>query len=245
MKNKQKTVSKILTLIIILCCAANLSAQSPSKLVEKADSLYASRQYTQSLALYQKLLSQHNYSESMLLKMAFIQEGLGHLSESLYYLNLYYLASDDEQALIKMEALATKYRLQGYQSDQSKKVHLLFKKNYGLITQVLGSIIILLFALMIYQKGKNRKLMPLAIFIVVLLTGMYFHVNFSESTHTGIVNSNSTYLMSGPSAGASVVGIINEGHLLDILDKKDVWLHTKWMNQDVYIKEDQVLAIEL
>jgi hypothetical protein len=51
--------------------------------------------------------------------------------------------------------------------------------------------------------------------------------------------------MSGPSAGSSVVEIIDEGHLLDVLGKKDIWVHTKWMNQDVYVKEDQILMIEL
>ena len=42
----------------------------------------------------------------MLLKMAYIQEGLNHVGQALYYLNLYYLASKDKSVLGKMEELA-------------------------------------------------------------------------------------------------------------------------------------------
>jgi hypothetical protein len=177
--------------------------------------------------------------------MAFIQEGLGQISESLYYLNLYNKVSDDELALLKMEELAKKHRLQGYSASQSWQISLLFKKYYGIILKVLMSIVVLLFTILIYLKRKKMNPMPVAISLSVFLALLFFHVNFSQNTNSGIVHYNSTYLMSGPSAGSSVVEIIDEGHLIDILDRKDVWVHTKWMNQDVYIKEDQILVVEL
>jgi len=245
MKNKQKTVSKILTLILILCSNLNLSAQPLRKIVEKADSLYAARQYTQSLELYKEILGQHNYSESMLLKMAFIQEGLGHLSESLYYLNLYYLASDDEQAALKMNELASKHHLQGYQTDPAKSVYSLVRKNFMAIAQVLVATIAFLFALLIYLKRKQSSPMPVAIFILLLLAVLFFHVNFSRDINSGIVRDDVTYLMSGPSAGSSVINIISAGHQLDVIDKQDVWLRVKWMEKEAYLKEDQLLMIQL
>ena len=244
MKNKQKAISKILTLILFLL-SAQMSAQPSKELIKKADSLFAAKQYTQSLELYKDVLNKHEYSASMLLKMAFIQEGLGQISESLYYLNLYHKVSDDDLALTKMEELAKKHRLQGYAESQSWKVSLLFKKYYDIIFKVLMGIAIFLLALLIYLKRKKLNPMPIAITLSAFLALLFFHVNFSQNTNTGIVHYNSTYLMSGPSAGSSVVEIIDEGHLLDILGKKDVWVHTKWMNQDVYVKEDQILVIEL
>ncbi|MEQ8364602.1 MAG: hypothetical protein RH948_17145 [Cyclobacteriaceae bacterium] len=244
MKNKQKAISKILTLILFLL-AAPLCAQTSEGLIKTADSLFTAKRYTQSLELYKDVLKKHEYSESMLLKMAFIQEGLGQISESLYYLNLYNKVSDDELALTKMEELAKKHRLQGYSASQSWQVSLLFKKYYDIILNVLMSIAVLLFTILIYLNRKKRNPMPVAISLSVFLALLFFHVNFSQNTNTGIVHYNSTYLMSGPSAGSSVVEIIDEGHLLDILDRKDVWVHTKWMNQDVYVKEDQILVVEL
>ncbi len=244
MKNKQKAISKILVLILFLL-SHSLSAQSSGEQIKKADSLFAAKQYTQSLELYKEVLNKHEYSEAMLLKMAFIQEGLGQISESLYYLNLYHKVSDDDLALSKMEELAKKHRLQGYAESQSWKVSLLFRKYYDIIFKVLTGMAIFLLALLIYLKRKKLNPMPIAITLSAFLALLFFHVNFSQNTNTGIVHYNSTYLMSGPSAGSSVVEIIDEGHLLDILGKKDVWVHTKWMNQDVYVKEDQILVVEL
>lgn len=245
MKNKQKAVSKILTLVLILSSLATAKAQLPEATVIKADSLFARKQYTQSLELYQEVLSQHNYSKSMLLKMAFIQEGLGHISESLYYLNLYYLASNDQQALTKMEEMAKKHKLIGYQGNQFRFLYSFLRENNLTIIMVSVSLIIFLFVLLLYQKRQNKNPLPTSIFLLLPVAILFFQINLGHQTNVGIVKGNATYLMSGPSAGSSVVTIINEGHLLDVLDKKDVWIHTKWMNQDVYLKEDQVLMIEL
>ena len=68
----------------------------------------------------------------MLLKMAFIQEGLNHIGKAMYYLNLYYLASRDKTAIEKMEELATKDNLEGYKT--TDKDHFLsFYQDYHLM----------------------------------------------------------------------------------------------------------------
>lgn len=245
MKNKQKAVLKILYLILNLCVVFNLRAQPVNSIVEKADSLFTSKQYTQSLELYKQVLNQKTYSASILLKMAYIQEGLGQISESLYYLNLYYLASNDKSALKKMEEVASTHRLQGYQVNQSRQVYYFLRSNYDVMTKILLGLCVLLFGLLIFQKRRQKKPMTIAIMLLLLLSVFFFHINFSQKANMGIVHNNGTYLMSGPSAGSSVVGIIDEGHLLDLLGKDDVWIHVKWRNQDAYIKEDKILEIEL
>lgn len=244
MKNKQKAVSKIITLILFIS-VNQLTAQTPNEMVKTADSLFVGKQYTQSLELYEQVLKQHHHSPAMLLKMAYIEEGLGQLSKSLYYLNLYYLASDDEQALVKMEELANKHRLQGYKSNQARQLSLLWRKYDGTIINVLIGCTILLFALLFYLKRQKRNLMPVAMALLIFLTILFIQINLNQGAHSGIVHFNSTYLMSGPSAGSSVVGIVEEGHMLDVVGKKDVWVRAKWMNQEVYIKEDQILMVEL
>ncbi|HEY5692844.1 MAG TPA: hypothetical protein VIS49_15415 [Cyclobacteriaceae bacterium] len=245
MKNKQKAVSKILTVLLILCSAARVGAQSTADIIAQADSLFTRKQYTQSLELYQEILRQRQYSKALLLKMAFIHEGLGHLGESLYYLDLYYLASNDKQALIKMEEVAKKNRLVGYESNQKQLVFSLLRKyNYIIVSTAIGSLVFL-FAALIYQRKSKRSPLPTAILMLIPMAILFFQINMSERTDQAIVSTNSTYLMSGPSAGSSVVSIINEGHLLNVLDKKDIWIHVKWMNQDVYLKEDQVLMVKL
>jgi len=81
----QKRVYNILLFLII-----TFSAVGQENILTRADSLYATKQYTQAFERYEVLFAGGRYSPAMLLKMAYIQEGLGHLGESLYYINLYY-----------------------------------------------------------------------------------------------------------------------------------------------------------
>jgi len=201
--------------------------------------------YTQSFEIYKSIFDQKMHSQAMLLKMAFIQEGLGHLSQSMFYLNLYYLTSDDEQALVKMEKVASEHRLTGYEGNPMDLSHLL-QENFASIAQVLMGLTVFFFSLMIYQKRKSDK-RPYILGISALFTiGLLFlHINFSDTLSKGIVANDATYIMSGPSAGSSVLSIINEGHQLEILDQKDVWLKVKWREGEAYIKDNQLLKIEL
>ena len=230
---------------MLLFIAFNLQAQSVDSLLPRADSLFNQKRYTQSMDLYKQILSQDRYSESILLKLAFIEEGLGQISQSLYYLQLYYLASNDENALLKMEEMAEQHNLYGYKPGQARQIYFLLRANFNMIAKVLLGLSVFLFALLLYRKRKQKQPLATAISLLIVLSMLFLHVNFSQRINLGIVSQNATYLMSGPSAGSSVVGIVSEGHLLDLLDKKDVWVHVKWMNQDAYIKEDKILKIEL
>src|SRR5690349_20074349 len=99
----QKWGLKFLTAFILMVCMSPLAwAQSNnSPLLQHADSLFQQKRYTQSFEIYNKLFQSRQYSPAMLLKMAYVQEGLNRISQSAYYLNLYYLATQDESALTK------------------------------------------------------------------------------------------------------------------------------------------------
>jgi len=211
-----------------------------------ADSLYIKKQYTQALDLYKNLFAENKYSPAMLLKMAFIHEGLGHLGESLYYLNLYYISSDDEQALRKMEEVAEKNNLEGYKMDETTSTLAWLQKHYATISIGIASICIFLLALMYYQQSK-MKIKPIVTgaTLVLLLVLLFIHINFSLKDERGIVAVSPTYLMDGPSAGASVIAIIGEGHQLEITGKRDVWLRVQWKEREVYVKDFLVREIIL
>lgn len=245
MKNIQTSVLKILTLAGLVLFSQNVVAESAPESLYKADSLFTKKQYTQSFEIYQELKANGFHSPAMLLKMAFIQEGLGHVSLSLYYLNLYYLASGDEQALNKMDEVAAKNRLEGYA--HSNTTHLLFNLNkYRFhVSLTLLALAILLLALQYRFVNKKSTSVSPAIFAMLVLLVLASHVNFSLAQPAAIISNSNTYLMTGPSAGASVVTQINEGHKLKVTDKKDVWLKVEWLDQVAYVKETQVLPIEL
>ncbi len=238
---KKIFISVLLGLIVI-----NAQAQSHPTALKKADSLFQAKLYTQSFEHYSSLLKEKYYSSAMLLKMAYCQEGLGHTSMSLYYLNLYYMASHDEQALSKMEEIASKNRLEGYQLSDFSNLFTLLQRHSFQITVFLLSIILFFFALMFYQKIKQQKkpLVP-AIGVFFFLTLLFVHNQVDDFQKVGIVSESSTYLMSGPSAGSSVIDIISEGHQLKILGQNDVWIKVSWKDKEVFIKESSLLPVQL
>ena len=240
-----------LILLIFIMISSPTFAQTENLIASganlaKADSLFAARQFTQAADRYQALFKDHHYSPAMLLRMAYIHEGLGHLGESMYYLNLYHLASNDVQALKKMEELAEKNRLEGYESDASTKFFGWLQDLYLPLTAILASLNILLLALLI-QNRRNRKAGPGAILVVLTLalTLLFFQVNYTQQTRRGIVTHAPTYLMSGPSAGSSVVAIIGEGHQLHIQGQEDIWLKVEWKEEEVYVRNFLVRGVAL
>jgi len=180
----------------------------------------------------------------MLLKMAFIQEGLGRTSLSLYYLNLYYLASGDIQVLDKLEELATKNRLEGYEHSESTRLFFNLKKYSYYLSAALAAIAIFLIAFLYRLRKKETRPVALGILTTIVTAILAIQVNISYD-HPSAIVTDSTYLMSGPSAGANVVTLITEGHKLKITGKKDVWLKVEWLDKEAYVKENLVLPVVL
>lgn len=241
----QKWLYKILFIVSLAFAQATIAQTVPFVLL-KGDSLYAAKQYTQAFEHYKALYSGGRYSSSMLLKMAYIQEGLGHLGESLYYLNLYFLASDDAQALKKMEELAKKNNLEGYEASETIKLLAWLQEQYSTIAYVIAAASVFLLALMFYQRTKMQTRPSLAgIGLAVTLAMLFFHINFNLKSERGIVAQSQTYLMSGPSAGSSLVAIIGEGHQLEIKGRQDVWLRVSWKQKEVFVKEFLVRPVHL
>ena len=244
MKNIQTGFLKILLVTGAILCGSFAKANVASDQLGTADSLFLKKQYTQSFEIYQSLHQSGHYSPAMLLKMAFIQEGLGRTSLSLYYLNLYYLASGDIQVLDKLEELATKNRLEGYEHSESTRLFFNLKKYSYYLSAALAAIAIFLIAFLYRLRKKETRPVALGILTTIVIAILAIQVNISYD-HPSAIVTDSTYLMSGPSAGANVVTLITEGHKLKITGKKDVWLKVEWLDKEAYVKENLVLPVVL
>jgi hypothetical protein len=235
----------IVGILFALSAASQGYAQVASFRLTQADSLYAKKQYTQSLEHYKAILSGNEFTPSMLLKMAYIEEGLSRPGQALYYLNLYYLATSDKTVLDKMNELATKFNLDGYETSDAG-LALSFYHDYHLpISMSLAVIAIFCISLILFWKRKGKRSMAAGTFLVIVLVVLLVHVNVGEKILTGIVGEPNTYLMDGPSAGASVVSVIAEGHRMEIVGKVDVWYKVKWNDNTVFVKDNNLLPVRL
>jgi hypothetical protein len=219
------------------------NGQSPEIALARADSLFSARKYTQSLEVYTGLFNQKTYSPAMLLRMAFIEEGLSRHAEAIYYLNLYYNHTFDEAALRKIQDLAAAHRFSGYDQTDMDRLATAWRRYGYTVTLALA-----LFALactvwlLLSAEKKTIKTTPWIAQSVVMVL-LLLHLNFPFQ-QKAIIHSDTAYLMSGPSAGASVVTKINGGHRVTVLGKHDVWVKIKWESKEVFIRESNVRPVE-
>jgi hypothetical protein len=231
--------------INLLIFSGSIKAQDMNPELDHADSLFVQKKYTQSFDIYRRLLqSEGKVTPAMLLKMAYIREGLGDYADALYYLNLYYLRTNNKRALRKMEDIAKKYDLQGYQFTDLEFFLNIFHRHYFTVIMVLSSLLVLLLAYMVYKKRRLREKPGFSLFYSILILLILFYVvNFGKSYHQGIIIHPDTYLMAGPSAGSKLIAIAGQGHRVKVKGKKDVWVKVEWQDQEVYVRENNLLEI--
>jgi hypothetical protein len=244
MKNMQRQLLKILFTIQCLCCFFGAQGQIASFRLQQADSLYEKRQYTQSLEHYQAILERKEYTPSMLLKMAYIEEGLGRVGQALYYLDLYYLATNDKLVLEKMDELSTKFNLKGYENTDATLALSLYHDYREHISVALAALTVFFLSLLFSWRKKGKRLVAarFCLFIIVVLLAV--HVNVGERISTGIIGEPNTYLMEGPSPGASVISVIGEGHRVEVVGKVDVWYKVKWNENTAFVRDIDLLTVE-
>jgi hypothetical protein len=244
----QRRFLKIIAAVTMLLIISTISAfsQATSFRLKTADSLFQQKRYTQSFEHYEEMLKQKQYTPAMLLKMAFIKEGLLQIGQAMYYLNLYFLSTHDRTALEKMNELATKFNLEGYETTETDQFFLFYHDHHLSISAALLALMIFLLSLMVYTRTRLKRRPAVSFtFLVVMILVSGTHLYYGVQTESGIVTQPSTYIMSGPSAAASVVEIIGDGHRVEVIGKKDVWLKIRWDNQVAYVKENSLLPIKL
>jgi hypothetical protein len=244
----QNQIYKILIPFGLMAICFQMLAQSadPSSSLQLADSLFSQRKYTESLEIYEGILTDKQlFSPGMLMKMAFIKEGLGDYSEALYLLNLFYSKTSDKRALRKMEELASKHQLNGYQFTDMEFFRTAYKRYYFHIIASLAAFALFVFTYILYQKRRQQHRPLIAgIFFVLVLATLFGLINFGQGRDRAIVLTDQAYLRVGPSSGANVAEIIGKGHRLEIVSKIDVWVKIYWNDRPLYIRESHLGFIE-
>ena len=243
----QNQVSKFLFLVLIslLFLPENSVGQELKTQLSKADSLFAQRKFTESLDIYQNIIdSKKKASPAMLLRMAYIHEGLGDLHETLYYLHSYYEITGNKKVLAKMEELANQNSLEGYEKNDTDHLLQFYHQYRFLFVFVLIALGVLIISMIFRKKQKHQVLsygLGSALVLVLMLTA--YLINFSEAADKGIVANTNAYVMSGPSAGAELIEVIGEGHQVEITGQTDIWLQIRWKGAPAYIRERNILAL--
>lgn len=223
-----------------------LYGQNYKEQMQRADLLFEKQAYVEALKAYEQLLMQSGRaSPGMLLKMAYIEEGLQNYTKSLYYLNLYYVYNPNQKVIDKMKEIALQHNLKGYEFKDVDFLMLLYERYYlyiALTLLALSCITLLSMTVKIIKREylPGRHIIGFLVFLLVV----FLFLNFRRNEARAIVAQDNVYLMSAPSAGAKLVTIIGKGHRLEVKDRKDIWLQVELNGHTAFVRKQNVLLIQ-
>jgi hypothetical protein len=240
---------KLFFLFLVCFISSSFSGfcNSPKEKLMLADSLFGQKKYTQSFELYEDIQNaDHKATSAMLLKMAFIKEGLGDYTNALYYLNLYYLQTYEKRVLKKMENLAEQHKLSGYNYDDVEFFLNLYHQYHLQIDFLIIGFVFMFFGILFYRKKTiNIQSRSHGIVYICLLLILLFINNYGREHTKAIVTSADVPIMKGPSPGSDVVDVISKGHRVSVLEQDDVWIKISWEENEAYIKAFNIKPIKL
>ena len=216
------------------------------QLLASADSLFGARQYTESFKLYDQLFREDQVvSAAMLMKMAFIQESMGEYSETLYYLNEYFLLTSDESAIQKMQQLSEEHNLRGYEYTDLDLFFTYFREYrylliYGLVLLAMVGLLYRVFTRPRETPYYQGRPYGWGGAYVLLLALLFLLTNYSLSPQKAIIMADHTYIMDAPSSGADVVYISEKGHRVDVQGEEDVWTQIVWNGQPAFVRQQNL-----
>ncbi|MBO3270593.1 SH3 domain-containing protein [Hymenobacter defluvii] len=217
-------------------------AQKDTEALQKADSLFAADSIEAAYPFYQQVLRQQKvYSPRMLLRMAYVQEGLGHYPAALYYLSLAQARQPRRSTWAKMASLAQRHRLTGYPDSWRQQLRIVFRRYYYRLLQA-ALLVAVVGGTVLWLRRRERRGWWVAYAAYVLATAAF--LNLLRPERSGLVARSRAALMAGPSPGATWLTTAAVGDRLVVLGKQDVWYRVRWQGKDAYIRQHDLLEVQ-
>ncbi|MEP0710760.1 hypothetical protein [Algoriphagus sp.] len=229
-------------MIFLSISLQSIHCQADVIALEKADSLFDARSYKEAMEIYDLSYQSGIYSPAMLLKMAFITEGIGDNERATLYLSKYYDLDPNPQAITKIKSLTGQSSLVGYEVSDGQRF-LIFLTEYQ--THIVGVLSIFLVLSIFTSWVTGRKTEKTQTFwpTILLILMIFAANNFLSGPRTGLITSSPTYIVSKPTAGGDLLDRVEPGHRIRIKSSKDIWYEVEWKNQSAYIKKEDVTRL--
>jgi uncharacterized protein YgiM (DUF1202 family) len=243
----QNQITKIIVILLLFWAATPqpIQAQPDTRALFYADSLFSERDWQASYAVYENLFHEQGwYTSQMLLRMAYVREQAEDYTKALYYINLYHLYHPEKDVSEKLKELSAKKNYSGYAYSDFDNLLILYQqyREYLLVFLMVATTIF--FIAIIIKKVKKELVLYHQLIFLFFLALTFVVINFADSYKKGIIANDTAYLMTGPSAGASLYQVVNQGHRVTIKGKKDVWYAVEWQGEEAYIHQQNLLVIE-
>lgn len=241
-QKQNKILFYFFSLFILIYCKPAFCNNYESQL-QQADSLFRVKKFTQAFDIYENLHASGVSTPSMYLKMAYIKEGLGEISNAMFYLNQYYYSTFNKRALKKMEILAGEYQLSGYEYEDFEFFRNLILKNRTWINIFILAVCLLLLANIIYSKRSARPVRNSAITLAVFVCLFIVYNNFPIVPDYAITTADEAFVMRNPSSAADPITTTNKGDKLKVVKADHIWVKVEYNEQVGYIRGHHLLMI--
>ncbi|RIW17019.1 SH3 domain-containing protein [Algoriphagus lacus] len=233
-------LAKLSIFFLLFLQSIHCQANVPQLLV--ADSLFQQRSYKEAMEIYQLNYQLGIYSPSMLLKMAFISEGIGDNENATLYLSKYYDLSPNPQTITKIKSLTGQNELIGYEVSDGMRF-VLFLVEYKEIIVAALTLVLIMSLIFLWSKGKKLTEARFYWPSVILITLIFATNNFLQAPNAALVTKSPTLIVSEPSAGGELVDLVEPGHRVKIKASKDIWYEVEWKEKIAYIRKDNVTRL--
>ena len=233
------SIIKTRILIFFLIFVSTNILANEKYLLNEGDSLFKLRKYVDAKKIYENLYYEKNYfSDAMLLKLSFIEEGIGNYEKALIYLSKHYYQTHNKETSKKIKSIAKKNELIGFEQNDLSLILNTYNKNIYLIHSILV-VILVLYLIIGGKKDINYHIRFMIISVLVLAI-----MNFNLTKKQGIVDQDNTYIMNGPSSGSDVYSIIKKGNKLKISKEYSIWYEVIFENKKKYIRKKNISLID-
>lgn len=210
----------------------------------KADSLFNLNKYSESKVLYDSIFYKKNkYSNSMLLKMATIEENLGNYEKSIYYLELFQKNKNENKVLDKINNIVDNKNLNGFENSDKKifiNIYKKYRNNILALLLTLTSIIFIVNLVRYFRKNVVNFALPF-FYISSFLSLLIINI---KPPSDAIVFKDYTFIMKEPSSGSDLYSILNKGDKLIVSKDLEVWYEIILNGEKRYVRKKNVRLID-
>ena len=234
---------RIFRIIVILVTSSFFCENSYSS-TQKADSLFNLKKYSESKILYDSIFYKENkYSNSMLLKMATIEESLDNYEKSIYYLELFQKNKNENKVLDKINDIVDDKNLNGFENSDKKIFINIYKKYRSNILALLLTLISIIFIVnLVKYFRKNVVNFALPFFYISSFLSLLI-INIKPPSDA-IVFKDYTFIMKEPSSGSDLYSILNKGDKLIVSKDLEVWYEIILNGEKRYVRKKNVRLID-
>ena len=234
---------RIFRIIVILVTSSFFCENSYSS-TQKADSLFNLKRYSESKILYDSIFYKENkYSNSMLLKMATIEESLHNYEKSIYYLELFQKNKNENKVLDKINDIVDDKNLNGFENSDKKIFINIYKKYRSNILALLLTLISIIFIVNLVRYFRKNVINFILPFFYISSVLSLLIINIKPPSDA-IVFKDYTFIMKEPSSGSDLYSILNKGDKLIVSKDLEVWYEIILDGKKRYVRKKNVRLID-